>query len=198
MLLRAFCLRRRDRSVAGLIGVRFSLLPLLPLFVGSLFLFDFAAPLFECVLILGHRSLAFVLVQKKRALPRDMRGNARMPFRLDWCYSVKTPIRPRRLGETGTDLAANSLVATPTAAAVSTTPTAAATASAAFRFRPGFIHGEGPAAKLLAVQAGDGRLGVLIALHFDEAETFAAACVAVVNDLGTLNRPELAKHLVEV
>jgi len=73
---------------------KFALFALFPLLVGPLFLFDFATPLLERVLILCHLAL-FVLrmipaqlptsspdgmERRKNALPRDTHGSARMPI----------------------------------------------------------------------------------------------------------------------
>src|SRR5262249_50829715 len=83
--------------------------------------------------------------------------------------------------------------ATATAAAV----TAPAPTPAVFP-RPGLVDGEGAAARLLAVQGGDGRLGLLVRLHFDEAEALGAACVPVHDDLGGFDRTVRLEHRRQV
>jgi hypothetical protein len=92
--------------------------------------------------------------------------------------------------------------ATTTATAVAATTTAATTTTAttapAGFARSGFVDGQRAPIVLSAVDAGNGRLGFLVATHFDEAETFASARVAVHDDLGTLYRPEFTKNLVEI
>jgi hypothetical protein len=87
-----------------------------------------------------------------------------------------------------------------TAAAVTaaTTTAAAATTTAAIFARAGFVDGERSAIMLFAVHAGDRRLGFLVVLHFDKAEAFAPAGVAVHDDLGTLYCAVFAENLVEV
>ena len=49
-----------------------------------------------------------------------------------------------------------------------------------------------------AVDPGNRRLGFGVATHFDKAEALAPTRVAVVDHLGTLNRPELRKQLVKI
>src|SRR4051812_24708032 len=92
-----------------------------------------------------------------------------------------------------TTTAATVAAAAATTAAASTT-TAAATA-AIFAWAS-FVNGERPPVVLLAVHAGNGRLGFVISAHFDKAKAFASTGVAIHDDLGTLDRAVLTKDLV--
>src|SRR5687767_97187 len=74
-----------------------------------------------------------------------------------------------------------SLVA-PAAAAVAAAATTAAAAATAFGFRPRLVDGQRAAVRLLAVQRGNCRLGLLIAAHFHEAESLGTAGVPVHDD----------------
>src|SRR5579885_349769 len=74
------------------------------------------------------------------------------------------------------------------AAAAAAAVAAAAAAAAALGLGPGLVDGQGAAARLLAVQGGDGRLGLLVVLHLHEAEALGAARVAVHDHLGGLHR----------
>ena len=51
---------------------------------------------------------------------------------------------------------------------------------------------------LLAIQGGDGRLGLVVVGHLDEAEALAAAGVPVVDDLGGNDLPVLTKQLFQL
>jgi hypothetical protein len=82
-----------------------------------------------------------------------------------------------------------------TTAAASTTAT---TAAAAIFARASFVDGERAPVVLLAVHSGNGRLGFFIASHFDKAETFASAGVAIHDDFGTLHGAILTKDLVQI
>src|SRR5580692_10168297 len=88
---------------------------------------------------------------------------------------------------------------TPTAATstIAASATTTAATSAAFFAGTGFIDGEGATAMLLAVEGGNCRLGFLIGAHFDKSEPFAAAGVAVVDDLGGYHLPMRGKQLFE-
>src|SRR2546430_8409197 len=48
----------------------------------------------------------------------------------------------------------------------------------------GLVYGEGAAVFFLAVEGGDGGLGLLIAAHLNETEALGAAGVAVGDDVG--------------
>src|SRR5262249_5306217 len=90
------------------------------------------------------------------------------------------------------------IAATITAAttkAASSTATAAATALGA---RLGLVDGQGAAAGVLAVQGGDGGLGLLLGLHLHEAEALRTAGVAVHDDLRRLHRAVGRKQLLQV
>src|SRR5215210_5163879 len=96
---------------------------------------------------------------------------------------------------TATAVAAAAAAAATTAVAAAAA--AAATAAGTVLTGPGFVDGEGPAAVLLAVERGDGRLGLVIVRHFDEPEALAAAGVPVVDDLGGDDLPVLTKQLFQ-
>src|SRR5262249_57488316 len=75
---------------------------------------------------------------------------------------------------------------------------AAPAAPAAVLPGPGLVDGQGAAVVLLAVQAADGRLGLLVGAHLDEAEALAAPGVAVHDDLRRLHGAERLGHRLEV
>jgi hypothetical protein len=85
-----------------------------------------------------------------------------------------------------------------TTAAVATASATTTAAAAAIFARASFVHGERATVVLGAVDSTNRRLGFCVAAHLDETEALAPASVAVVDDFGTLNRPELSKHLVKV
>jgi hypothetical protein len=97
-------------------------------------------------------------------------------------------------------------VAPATAASVTTAaapgPTAAAasvtTATAAILAGLGFVDGEPSAVVFLVVEAVDGGLGLGLGVHLDEPEPLAPAGVAVLDDLGALDGPELREELLEL
>src|SRR4051794_16013493 len=73
------------------------------------------------------------------------------------------------------------------AAAVAAASTA--TAAAALGLGPCFVHGQASAIDLLAVEGGNGGLGLLVAAHLHETEALRAPGVAVHDDLGGLHGP---------
>src|SRR5262249_21390394 len=81
-------------------------------------------------------------------------------------------------------------------ASVTTTPpgTAAATASLWL----GLVDGQGAAVHLLAVEGGDGGLGLLVRLHLDEGEALGLPRVTVRDDLGRLHPAVLPEQLLQV
>jgi len=91
--------------------------------------------------------------------------------------------------------AAATTAATAVAAATSApSTTTTATAATAIFAGSGFIDRQRPTVVILAVEPPDGRLSLLVVAHFDEAETLAAAALAVLNDLGTFDRAERSKQ----
>src|SRR5579872_1260069 len=74
---------------------------------------------------------------------------------------------------------------------------AATTASSALSLGTGFVHVDGASADLGAVQCCDGFLAVLIAGHFDEAETAGAAGVAVGHDTDAIDLTVTFENLPE-
>ena len=77
-------------------------------------------------------------------------------------------------------------------AAATTTASTAATATASVFARLGFVHRQRAPAVVLAVEPLDGRLGLLVAAHLDEAESLASAAFTVFDDLGTFDVPKEA------
>jgi hypothetical protein len=68
------------------------------------------------------------------------------------------------------------------AAAAAATTTAAATGAIFAGF--GDINGERPASVILAVEGGDGRLGLGVGGHLDESKAFGSAGIAVGDNFG--------------
>ena len=81
-------------------------------------------------------------------------------------------------------LVASSAVTATTASSSSASP--AATFFAWF----GFINGQRAAVLLFSIEPLDGRLSLLIGAHLDEAKSFAAAGITVLNYLGTADLPK--------
>src|SRR5262249_26294045 len=94
-------------------------------------------------------------------------------------------------------LSSAGLEASATAAATSAT-VATAAATGAILLGPGLVDGQGTAIVLLAVEVGDGGLGLVIGRHFDEAEAAAGAGSAVGDDLGALDGPVSREEILEV
>src|SRR6266542_2464004 len=90
-------------------------------------------------------------------------------------------------------IAATAATATTEAAATTT----ATTATWAIFAGLGFVDGQGAAFVLLAVEGGDCLLGLFIVGHFDEAEAFASAGVAVIDDLSAFDRAVRREQLFE-
>jgi hypothetical protein len=99
---------------------------------------------------------------------------------------------------TVTATAATATTATAVTAAATAAVTAAATTAAAFLAWTSFVDRQGPALDFLAVQAGYGRPGFLIAAHLDEPKSLAAAGVAVGDDLRAADRTESREQLLQV
>ena len=78
--------------------------------------------------------------------------------------------------------AATAAVATSTAAATAAVATSTATAAATLLAGTSFIDGQAAPIDLFEVEGLDGRLGLGLVVHLDEAEAFAAARVAVLDD----------------
>src|SRR5580658_5176847 len=93
--------------------------------------------------------------------------------------------------------AAVTTAATTVATTAAATAEAAATTTAALFAGTSFVYRQGPAADLLAVQRLDGVLSFLVGAHFDEAEAFGSARVAVHDHLSGLHRPVPCEHLLE-
>src|SRR5262249_34277961 len=112
------------------------------------------------------------------------------PPRDDACSHFK--LSDRKIGLVPTAAAA--------AASAAAVTTAAATAAAATSrlARTGLVHGQRAAVVLLTVHAADRRLGFFIAAHFDEAETLAAAGIAIHDHFGALYRSVFTKQLIEI
>jgi hypothetical protein len=95
-------------------------------------------------------------------------------------------------------LSAAATAAASSAAAISTATATTTGAMRTLRAGLGFIDGQGSAIILRAVQGRNGRLGLLIAAHFDETEAFAAAGIAVADDLGRLHGSVRAKQFFQL
>jgi hypothetical protein len=87
--------------------------------------------------------------------------------------------------------ASASIAASPPAAAAAAAavaaPATAAAAAAAFGLGTGLVDGEGPAIDFLAIEGGNGGLGLGVRVHLDEAEPLGATGVAVHDDLSRLH-----------
>src|SRR5689334_23487100 len=83
------------------------------------------------------------------------------------------------------------------AAPAAAVPAAPAAPAAAVLARPGIVDGEAAAADHLAVEGGDGGLGLLVAAHLDEAEPLRPARVTVHDDLRRLHRAVRREHLLQ-
>lgn len=93
---------------------------------------------------------------------------------------------------------ATTTIAAAVAAAIATTVAAATAAGGTGFHGTGFIDDQITATKVLTVHALDSGLGFGIAAHFDKAETFGAASVALHHDLGARNSTVLAKGLFQI
>src|SRR5262249_50657506 len=78
-------------------------------------------------------------------------------------------------------------VATATTAATAVAAAATAAATAAFGPRLGLVDRQRATVAILAVEGLDGRLGLLLGLHFHEAEALGSPRVPVHADLGRLH-----------
>jgi len=94
--------------------------------------------------------------------------------------------------------AATTTAATAISAATTTAAAATTTATGAILTRLGFIDGQRPPIMFLAVQSRDRSLGLAIAAHLNEPESFASAGFPVADHLGRLYRPVLAEQLFQV
>ena len=87
----------------------------------------------------------------------------------------------------------------PAAAAAEAAPAAAGAARAGtVRAGPGFVDRQGPALEVLAVQAGDGLVGLFLVRHLDEAEAARLTGELVLDDRRALNRTEGLKGFLDV
>lgn len=85
------------------------------------------------------------------------------------------------------------------AVAAATAATTAETAAARTGFsRLGFIDRQTTALKFMIMQRFDRRSGFFVAVHFDEAESTAASCFPVFENLCGDHRAVLGEQLVEV
>src|SRR5207248_4108812 len=75
---------------------------------------------------------------------------------------------------------------------------AAAAAAAPVGLGPGLVDRQGPPLDLLAVQRGDGGLGLLVGGHLDEAEPLGPARVAVDDHLRRLHTAVRPEHLLQI
>jgi hypothetical protein len=86
-------------------------------------------------------------------------------------------------------------VATATATATATVTTAAAATT--FFTRTGFVDSQTTAVLLLIIERSDGRTGGVVVAHFDEAEAFATAGVAILNHLRATDFAILRKQVFQ-
>src|SRR5262249_45523913 len=96
----------------------------------------------------------------------------------------------------GGDAAVLRLVA-PAAPSVTAAPAGAAAPTAPVFPGLGLVDRQPAAVHLLVAEPLDGRLGLLVAAHLDEAEALGAAGVPVHDDLGRLHRAELPEQLLQ-
>jgi hypothetical protein len=96
-----------------------------------------------------------------------------------------------------TATAAAAAIATAAAAATATTTAESAAARTGFA-RLGFIDRQSTALKFTIMQRFDRRGGFFVAVHFDEAESTAASCFPVLEDLSGDHTPVLGEQLVEI
>src|SRR5687768_4722615 len=94
--------------------------------------------------------------------------------------------------------AAAAVAAAAPAAAAAAVPAAAAAAARAVFTGLGLVDGEVAAHVVLAVEGGDGRLGLLVGGHLDEPEALGAAGVPVGDDLGALDGAVRGEQLLQV
>jgi hypothetical protein len=95
--------------------------------------------------------------------------------------------------------------ATTTAATITTATTAAATTAAvtaaatpARLFRSGFVDGHGATIVLLIVHGFNRFASGVVIAHFDEAESFAATGIAVLDDFRAPHGSKFGKHFFEL
>jgi hypothetical protein len=79
-----------------------------------------------------------------------------------------------------------------------TTARASPTATAAILFGPGLVDVQAAVINLLAGEPGDGRLGLGVAGHLDEAESLRLAGIPVHDHRGRLHRALRHKHMLQV
>jgi hypothetical protein len=85
----------------------------------------------------------------------------------------------------------------PAIAAAATTTAPMSSAIFPRRHRTGFGDGHIPATVFSSVEFLDCIRSFLIAGHLDKAEAFAAASIAIGNDLGGLNAPRLCEDFLQ-
>ncbi len=108
-------------------------------------------------------------------------------------------IDSRGLRRRGSITAATAAAAATVAAATAAATTTVAAAAAATRLaRLGLIDREAPAVDFLVVKTLDGRLGLGLAAHLDEAKALAPTRVAILDDLRALHDPESGEQLLQV
>jgi hypothetical protein len=91
------------------------------------------------------------------------------------------------------------------AAATAATPALSAESAAssepaappAFGFGPGFVDGERPPAKFLAIELSNGLCGGLVVCYLHKSKAAGLAGVAVSHDPHLLNFPERTEHISE-
>jgi hypothetical protein len=92
--------------------------------------------------------------------------------------------------------AATAVAAAASAAATTATIAASAAATALFA-RASFVHGQAATINLFEVEGLNGCLSLAIVVDFDEAKSFAAAGVTVLDDSRVLDLAKLRKELFQ-
>jgi hypothetical protein len=113
-------------------------------------------------------------------------------------FQFKTMHTASSLRSLVTASAATTTTAAVATAAASTSSAATATAATTILAWASFVHSERTAVVLRTIHARDGRLRFFVRAHFDKAETFASARVAIHDDFGTLHGAVLTKDLVQI
>jgi hypothetical protein len=106
--------------------------------------------------------------------------------------AISATVSAATIATTATTISA----ATTATAAESTTPaSASATTTAAFAgfHGTGFVHRQGAAVDFLAVELGDGRLGLIGCSHFDKTKTAGTTRHAIIDHLHPRDIARLGK-----
>ena len=107
-------------------------------------------------------------------------------------------VLPATAAAAATAAATTTSIAT-TAAATATAAAETASAAAAFtrNHRPGFVHSQRSSFVVLTVELLDGLSALLVRRHFDKAESFATAGIAIRNHLRGIDLADLFENRSE-